>query len=466
MKSRLFLFCCIVQCCYGMAQTSSSRKKAAIDSLIHSEMKTQQIPGLSLVVVKNGEIDYVQGYGYANLEHNVPVKPETVFQAGSVGKQFTSFAVMLLVQDGRMSLDDKLTKYFPDAPRGWDSITVRHLLNHTSGFGEYSDDFNYRADYTDEGLYQEIRKRPLLFKAGERQRYSNMGYATLGVIINKVAGKFYGDFLKERVFAPLGMTTARIINEADIIPNRAAGYRMVNNEWKNQEWVSPTINTTADGSLYVTALDMANWEAGLNAGKLLAKEFYDMMWAPTKLNNGSYENYGFGWSIDSVYGRRILEHNGTWQGFECTIKRYPEEKLAVIVFSNRLRSSTNRIATRILRVYQPELSIASRKTIIDTEPKITGLVNSLIVKTIDKTLTADMFTSEFGPEMIDSTEQVNMSNGLKKYGRFIKAEPLARLPMDGGMREFQYRILFSNEQLELTIRFTKDNRIAYLQGKE
>lgn len=449
-----------------MAQTSSSRKKAAIDSLIHSEMKTQQIPGLSLVVVKNGEIDYVQGYGYANLEHNVPVKPETVFQAGSVGKQFTSFAVMLLVQDGRMSLDDKLTKYFPDAPRGWDSITVRHLLNHTSGFGEYSDDFNYRADYTDEGLYQEIRKRPLLFKAGERQRYSNMGYATLGVIINKVAGKFYGDFLKERVFAPLGMTTARIINEADIIPNRAAGYRMVNNEWKNQEWVSPTINTTADGSLYVTALDMANWEAGLNAGKLLAKEFYDMMWAPTKLNNGSYENYGFGWSIDSVYGRRILEHNGTWQGFECTIKRYPEEKLAVIVFSNRLRSSTNRIATRILRVYQPELSIASRKTIIDTEPKITGLVNSLIVKTIDKTLTADMFTSEFGPEMIDSTEQVNMSNGLKKYGRFIKAEPLARLPMDGGMREFQYRILFSNEQLELTIRFTKDNRIAYLQGKE
>ncbi len=466
MKSRLFLFCCIVQCCYGMAQTSSSRKKAAIDSLIHSEMKTQQIPGLSLVVVKNGEIDYVQGYGYANLEHNVPVKPETVFQAGSVGKQFTSFAVMLLVQDGRMSLDDKLTKYFPDAPRGWDSITVRHLLNHTSGFGEYSDDFNYRADYTDEGLYLEIRKRPLLFKAGERQRYSNMGYATLGVIINKVAGKFYGDFLKERVFTPLGMTTARIINEADIIPNRAAGYRMVNNEWKNQEWVSPTINTTADGSLYVTALDMANWEAGLNAGKLLAKEFYDMMWAPTKLNNGSYENYGFGWSIDSVYGRRILEHNGTWQGFECTIKRFPQEKLAVIVFSNRLRSSTNRIATRILRVYQPELSIASRKTIIDTEPKITGLVNSLIVKTIDKTLTADMFTSEFGPEMIDSTEQVNMSNGLKKYGNFIKVEPLARLPLDGGVREFQYRILFSNEQLELTIRFTKDNRIAYLQGKE
>lgn len=466
MKSRLFLFCCIVQCCYSMAQTSSSRKKAAIDSLIHSEMETQQIPGLSLVVVKNGEIDYVQGYGYANLEHNVPVKPETVFQAGSVGKQFTSFAVMLLVQDGRMSLDDKLTKYFPDAPRGWDSITVRHLLNHTSGFGEYSDDFNYRADYTDEGLYQEIRKRPLLFKAGERQRYSNMGYATLGVIINKVAGKFYGDFLQERVFTPLGMTTARIINEADIIPNRAAGYRMVNNEWKNQEWVSPTINTTADGSLYVTALDMAKWEAGLNAGKLLAKEFYDMMWAPTKLNNGSFENYGFGWSIDSVYGRRILEHNGTWQGFECTIKRYPEEKLAVIVFSNRLRSSTNRIATRILRVYQPELSIASRKTIVDTEPKITGLVNSLIVKTIDKTLTADMFTSEFGPEMIDSTEQVNMSNGLKKYGNFIKAEPLAKISLDGGMREFQYRILFSNEQLELTIRFTKDNKIAYLQGKE
>src|SRR5690606_6870851 len=125
----IMFFC--LQCVYCFAQNKvSSKIKLQVDSLVNEEMKNQRIPGLSLVVVRDGKIDYVKGYGYSNLEHKVPVKAETIFQAGSVGKQFTAFAVLLLVQDGKMSLDDKLTKYFPDAPSGWDSITVRNLLNH------------------------------------------------------------------------------------------------------------------------------------------------------------------------------------------------------------------------------------------------------------------------------------------------------------------------------------------------
>ncbi len=447
-------------------QPSPVKLKRSVDSLVNSELQKQNIPGLSVVVVRDGKIDYVKGYGLANIEHKVAVKPETIFQAGSIGKQFTSFAVMLLVQDGKMSLDDKLTKFFPDAPAGWDSITIKNMLNHTSGFGEYTNDFNYWVNYTEDSLYQEFKKRPLLFKAGEKQRYSNMAYATLGVIISKVAGKFYGDFLKERVFLQLGMTTARIISEEDIVPNRAGGYRLVNGVLKNQEWVSPTINTMADGSLYVTALDMAKWEAGLNAGKLLKKEFYDMMWAPAKLNDGTFENYGFGWSIDSANGKRILEHNGSWQGFESTIKRYPEKELAVIVFANLKRASTYKIATRILRLYHPELSIAGAKTIKDTEPTVTSLVNNLITKSIDKSLIADLFTPELGKEMTDSAELARNSNHLKARGKFIKPELLARKELADGAREYIYRLLFSKEDLELTIKFTKENKIADLQGKE
>ena len=467
MKSILVIMFFFLQCFYGFAQSIvSSKINLQVDSLVKEEMKKQRIPGLSIVVVRDGKIDYVKGYGYSNLEHKVPVKAETIFQAGSVGKQFTAFAALLLVQEGKMSLDDKLTKYFSDAPSGWDSITVRNLLNHTSGFGDYTNNFHYWANYTEDSLYQEFRKRPLLFKAGEKQRYSNMGYATLGIIIGKAAGKFYGEYLKERVFQPLDMTTARIITEEDIVPNRAAGYRLFNDSIKNQEWVSPTINTTADGSMYVTALDMAKWEAGLNSVKLLKREYYNMMWAPTKLNDGTIEHYGFGWSIDSVNGERILEHNGSWQGFECTIKRYPEKKITVVAFANLKRANTYKISTRVLHIYQPELSIASLKTIKDTEPGITKLVNEFINNVAEKKLRADQFTTELAVELMDSTMQARGSENFKSKGKFLKSELLSRKELGNDTREYRYRILFSKGMFALMIQFNKENKIVDLQVKE
>lgn len=467
MKNRLFLIFFFLQCVNSFAQNKiPSKSNMRVDSLVNAEMKSQRIPGLSLIVVRDGKIDFVKGYGYSNLEHKVPVKAETIFQAGSVGKQFTAFAVMLLVQDGKISLDDKLTKYFPDAPSGWDSITVRNLLNHTSGFGDYTNNLHYWANYTEDSLYQEFRKRPLIFKAGEKQQYSNMGYATLGIIIGKAAGKFYGEYLKERVFTPLGMTTARIITEEDIVPNRAAGYRLLNDSLKNQEWVSPTLNTTADGSMYVTALDMAKWEAALNAEKLLKKEYYNMMWAPTKLNDGTNENYGFGWSIDSVNNKRILEHNGSWQGFECTIKRYPEQKIAVVVFANLKRASTYKIATRVLRIYQPELSIASLKTIRDTEPGVTKRVNEFIINVTEKKLRADQLAAELAREIMDSTMQERGSDYFKSKGKFLKSELLSRKELGNDSREYRYRLLFSKEILGLMIQFNKENKIVDLRTSE
>ncbi len=225
---------------------------ARVDEFINTEMRRQRIPGLSLAVIKNGQVILSKGYGFANIEHQVPVKAETVFQSGSVAKQFTATAVMLLVEEGKLSLDDNISKYFPDTPENWKNITVRHLLTHTSGMTDYPPDFNLRRDYSEEELLTLIKSHPLAFQPGEQWSYSNLGYVTLGILIRKVTGKFYGDFLAERIFTPLGMTTARVISEADIISNRASGYRLVSNELKNQEWVAPQVNTTADGSLYLT----------------------------------------------------------------------------------------------------------------------------------------------------------------------------------------------------------------------
>ncbi len=446
------------------AGLNEKKLKAMVDSLINTEMKKQKIPGLSIAVVRDGKMDYVKGYGYANLEHKVPVKPETIFQSGSVGKQFTAFAIMLLVEDGKIGLDDPLNKFFPDAPATWEKVTVKNLLTHTGGFGDYPNDFDYRASYTEDSMYRLIRKIPIAFNAGERSQYSNLGYVTLGIIIGKITGKFYGDFLGQRIFEPLGMSTARVISERDIIPNRAAGYRIINEEIKNQQWVSPTVNTTADGALYLTALDMAKWEAGLNAGKLLKKESYEAIWSPVKLNDGSAYPYGFGWAIDSINGKRILEHNGTWQGFETVIKRYPEKKLAVVVFANLRGAKPNKIATRIMELYQAELARPKLKAINDTEPAMTAIAKEFVIKSMEQKLTADLFTPAFGKQMIDMSPQI--AAGLKPNGSFIKLELLDRKTKDDGMRVYHYRVIFSREEMELVITLTKENKIAGVEGRE
>lgn len=335
------------------AQNGVSSK---IDDYIRAEMEAQTIPGLSLAIMKNGEIVLAKGYGLANVEHQVAVKPETIFQSGSMGKQFTATAVMMLVEEGKLSLDDKITKFFPDAPEAWRNITVRHLLTHTSGLGDYPEDFDLRRDYTEDELVQRIKPLPLAFQPGEKWSYSNLGYVMLGVLIHKVSGKFYGDFLQERVFKPLGMTTARVISEADIVPNRAAGYRLVNGELKNQEWVSPTLNTTADGALYLTVYDMAKWDAALYTEKLLKRSSLEQMWTPVKLNDGKTFSYGFGWALGEVRGHHVVEHGGSWQGFKSQISRYVDDKLTIVVFANQARANPAKIAHGVAAIFDPQLT--------------------------------------------------------------------------------------------------------------
>jgi CubicO group peptidase (beta-lactamase class C family) len=327
-----------------------------VDDYIRAEMQTQQIPGLSLAVIRNGEIVIARGYGMANVEHQVPVKPETIFQSGSMGKQFTATAVMMLVEEGKISLDDKITKYFTDGPESWNKITVRHLLTHTSGMTDYPDDFDLRRDYTEDELVQRIKTIPLAFQPGEKWSYSNLAYVMLGVLIHKVSGKFYGDFLQERVFKPLGMSTARVISEDDIVPNRAAGYRIVNGQLKNQAWVSPSMNTTADGALYLTVYDMAKWDAALYTEKLLKRASLDEMWTPVKLNDGKTHPYGFGWALGDVRGHRFVEHGGSWQGFKSQISRYVDDKLTVVVFANQARANPAKIAHQVAALFNGDLA--------------------------------------------------------------------------------------------------------------
>lgn len=367
-RKHLFVIALVVLSFSSTALTATAQTDK-VDEFVKAEMQKQRIPGVAVAVVRNGEIVLAKGYGIANLEHNVPVKSETIFQSGSVGKQFTAMAAMILVEEGKLDLDAKISKYLEGTPEAWKDITVRHLLTHTGGMTDYPRDFDFRKDYTEDELLKRAIQVPLAFQPGEKWSYSNLGYVVLGILIGKVSGKFYGDFLKERVFAPLGMTTARVISEDDIVVNRAAGYRLDKGEWKNQRWVSPTLNTTADGALYLTVLDMVKWDAALYTEKLIKKASLDAMWTPVKLNSGNTHPYGFGWALGNVRGHRVREHGGAWQGFKSFIARYIDDKLTVIVLANLAQANPATLAKGIAALYIPELQPVARKE-IQVDPKV------------------------------------------------------------------------------------------------
>jgi CubicO group peptidase (beta-lactamase class C family) len=365
---RFFLLVALLFTAMARLATAADR----VSDFVNAYLKKKQIPGCALMVRHNGKVVLAAGYGFANLEHNVTVTPQTVFQSASVGKQFTAMAVMILIEEKKLDLDDTISKYL-DLPNAWSAITVRHLLTHTSGLGDYPEKFSLQQDYTEDDLLNMIKAQPLGFAAGEKSSYSNLGYVLLGILIHKVSGEFYGDLLQKRVFTPLGMNHTRVISEADIIPNRAAGYRLKDGTLKNQEWVAPSLNTTADGSLYFNIEDIAKWDEALEKRKILSKAGVEQLWTPVRLNDGSAAPYGFGWHIAKTdSGHRLFEHGGAMQGFAAYIGRYPDDRLSVAALCNRAGARAGYIAKSAAGFYVPALA-PRLHTAIKLDPAILSL---------------------------------------------------------------------------------------------
>ncbi|MFL6590158.1 MAG: serine hydrolase [Chthoniobacterales bacterium] len=329
----------------------ANAKSDQVADFVNGYLKQKQIPGCAVLVRKDGQVVHSAGYGIANLEYGVSVTPKTVFQSGSVGKQFTAMAVMMLVEEGKLSLGDPVSKFLK-VPSTWSKITIRHLLTHTSGLGDYPEKFSLQKDYSEDELLKMVTAQRLDFAPGDGWSYSNLGYLTLGIVIHKVTGEFYGDLLEKRIFKRLGMNDTRIISEEQIISNRAAGYRLENRALKNQTWVSPSLNRTADGSLYLTIEDMAKWDEALDKGMLLSSAGYEQMWTPARLNDGSTTSYGFGWTLGkNALGHRLIEHGGAWQGFATYIGRHPDDRLSVVVLCNRAGANADYIANVVAGYY-------------------------------------------------------------------------------------------------------------------
>jgi CubicO group peptidase (beta-lactamase class C family) len=334
------------------AQTPSSLD--TVDRFIRAELTRQHIPGMSVAVLRGDSVLLARGYGLANVEQRLPATDSTVFPVGSVTKQFTAAAIVLLSQQGRLRLDGPITRYLPEGSAEWSGVTIRHLLTHTSGVPQDTT-LDSSRDYSESEMVRSA-VRPLEFRPGKLESYSSTGYALLGVIIHRVTGVPWGDFVRDSIFRPLGMRTAGVNSGMDTVTNRATGYYLVNDTLQKADPVSPSINSAADCCLSLSVRDFARWAIGLNHEKVLGRAGLELSWTPVRLNDGGTYPYGLGWNLFEQRGYRRIGHSGAWLGSHATIQRYPDFDLTVIVLLNLGQANSEGIAVGIAGLLEPALT--------------------------------------------------------------------------------------------------------------
>ncbi|MGH9837753.1 MAG: serine hydrolase domain-containing protein [Blastocatellia bacterium] len=329
-----------------------------VDEYVKAEMQKQRIPGLSIAVVKEGKIVKAEGYGVANVEHNVPAKPGTVYKIGSVSKQFLATGIMLLAQEGKLSVDDKVSRRLDGTTEVWKDITIRHLLTHTSGIVREAPGFDPFKVQKDADVIKTAFGLPLRFTPGEKYEYCNVGYFSLAEIIAGVSGKSWSEFLNERIFAPLAMTATRSTTTSGIVPNRAGGY-----DWNKEQMqnASDYLAVRPSGAFLSSVLDLAKWDAALYTDKFLTASTREQMWTPVRLNSGATHPYGFGWSLNPLGNHRQVHHGGSLPGFRSHFSRFVDDKLSIIVLTNSGSASPETIVRGIAALYISDLSADATK---------------------------------------------------------------------------------------------------------
>jgi D-alanyl-D-alanine carboxypeptidase len=446
----LLLWCVTGQ----MAQADS------IDDYVQGQIKKHQIPGVSIAIVLDGKVVRAKGYGLANVELSVPATENTVYQLASVTKQFTATAIIMLIEEGKLSLHDPITKRLSDLPTAWENVTVRHLLNHTSGIKNYTStkdfDKTMRKDFGQRELLALVEGEPLEFAPGEKWNYSNTGYYLLGMLIEKVTGKKYSEFLQERIFHPLGMTHTRVNDLQVIIPNRAQGYSLDGAELRNGEYVSPT-QPFAAGALVSTVSDLVKWDTALSSARLLKQSSLDEMWTPTPLSLGGTAEYGFGWQVENVNGHRLIGHGGGIPGFATRILRFVDDKLTVIVLTNADNSDASALAQGIAGRVLPVLAKKEELPVADTDPQTTRRLTGMILDTMKGEADPELFTEEM--KQARASHIKDEQKELARFGDFKALQLLERKTIEEGTA-LRYRAIFAKETLTMTFRLDKAGKIA------
>lgn len=355
----IFLFLAVY---FGMTPAQivmpSAEDLAELDHWIHNYMDENNVPGSLVAVASKGRILHLKTYGMANVELSVPVTDSTVFEIGSISKQFVSAVVMQLFEENKIGLDDPIQHYLKDIPGEWLGVTVRQLLTHTSGIPDYEEIRSYdvyRFRLTPEEVIQIAHSRPMDFTPGTGWYYSNTGYFLMSMIVERIEGRPLGKVLHSRIFGPLGMTQTRMTDPEDIIPHRASGYwvdkagKLINRN------PTETSSTLGAGGLLSSVYDLVKWDEALYRDELLSAESKITMWSKTVLADGDSIGYAFGWGIRPYKGLKRQYHQGQVAGFVAKFSRFPDQEAAIIVFMNRYQVSSNQLSQAVLHTFMPSL---------------------------------------------------------------------------------------------------------------
>lgn len=340
-----------------------------MDRIVQSYVADHKFMGTALVA-RGDQVLLSKGYGSANLEWDVPNTPNTKFRLGSVTKQFTAASILLLEERGKLSVNDPVKKFMPDAPAAWDKVTIFHLLTHTSGVA----DFTNFPDYpkiepfatTAAKLVALFRDKPLDFEPGTEWRYDNSGYVLLTYVIEQITGDSYEKFARENIFTPLGMKDTGYDSNSAIIPHRASGYSQGRGGIENTGFIHMTVPQGA-GALYSTTEDLLKWEQALFGGKVLKAASLDKMTTPFK------ENYAFGLMVETAGGHKRISHGGGIEGFNTHLAYYPDDKLTVVVLANLNGPAAGDIAGKLAAVAHGEtVTLPGERKEITLDSKVLG----------------------------------------------------------------------------------------------
>ena len=418
------IFLIIASGLFGQLQDTKQLGKD-IEKYMTASIKHDYFSG-SILIAKNGKTIFSNGYGMANFEHQVPNTVNTVFNIGSIAKQFTSMAIMQLVEERKLTVNDSICMYLNNCPPAWKSITIRNLLTHTSGIMNYSrladwDEKHSIQPYTPEELIDLIRHLPLQFTPGEKFKYSNTNFDLLGLIIEKISGITYHDFLEKNIFKPLGMKNTGPVNPQKLITNRASGYYTKLNSFVNAPYENSALSF-GSGSMLSTLSDLLLWDQALYSTKLVSQKTLDEMSAPFKAD------YGYGTEIYKMFDKNTIGHAGSQNGFSTMLLRFPEENITVIVLSNSDQASGGRVAKNLFgmvlnKPYKiPEtsafemLSIAYEKG--GVEPTL-QLCKELKKRNVEKFDEEDVL-SRFGYDLLDLKK---VKDAIKVFTYVIETKP-------------------------------------------
>ena len=321
-----------------------------IDALFQ-EFDRSHVPGASIAIIRNGEFLFNKSYGMANLEDKIPATPFTNYRLASVSKQFTVMAIMILKQKRALNLDDPIMKFFPDFPKVAENITMRHLLNHTSGLVNYEDIIppNRSTQLKDQDVLALLKtQHGIYFTPGAQYRYSNTGYAFLALIVEHLSGQRFADFMRENIFLPLGMTETVLFEQGiSTVKNRAFGYKQTDKGFELNDQ-SLTSAVLGDGGVYSSIMDYFKWDQALYGETLVSRDILDEAFTSGKLSDGTLAGYGFGWRVEEKNGMKNVHHNGSTCGFNTAVRRVPDKRLTIVIFANRSGKQSHQISDELI----------------------------------------------------------------------------------------------------------------------